>query len=118
QVSSLSQPPLSDDSKSCEPVTLDHGQRTNSQPTGVIARYARFDAYHHVIGERLEKLAAFVNELGGNGMRSLCYVDTGPLLERDLAQRAGLGFVGKHTNLISRELGNWIFLAEIIRSDA
>jgi epoxyqueuosine reductase len=41
-------------------------------------------------------------------------VDTGPLLERDLAQRAGLGFVGKHTNLISRQLGNWIFIAEII----
>jgi len=46
--------------------------------------------------------------------RSLWYVDTGPLLERDLAQRAGLGFVGKHTNLISRQLGNWIFLSEII----
>src|SRR5262249_13152857 len=42
------------------------------------------------------------------------YVDTGPLLERDLAQRSGLGFVGKHTNLISRKLGNWIFLSEII----
>jgi epoxyqueuosine reductase len=41
-------------------------------------------------------------------------VDTGPLLERDLAQRAGLGFIGKHTNLISRQLGNWIFLCEII----
>jgi len=46
--------------------------------------------------------------------RSLWYVDTGPLLERDLAQRAGLGFVGKHTNLISRQLGNWIFISEII----
>ena len=42
------------------------------------------------------------------------YVDTGPLLERDLAQRSGLGFIGKHTNLISRKLGNWIFLSEII----
>ncbi len=41
-------------------------------------------------------------------------MDTGPLLERDLAQRAGLGFIGKHTNLISRRLGNWIFLSEII----
>jgi epoxyqueuosine reductase len=44
----------------------------------------------------------------------LWYVDTGPLLERDLAERAGLGFIGKHTNLISRKLGNWIFLSEII----
>ena len=41
-------------------------------------------------------------------------MDTGPFLERDLAQRAGVGFIGKHTNLISRELGNWFFLAEII----
>ena len=55
-----------------------------------------------------------MNELGGAGTRSLWYVDTGPLLERDLAQRAGLGFIGKHTNLISRRLGNWIFLSEII----
>jgi epoxyqueuosine reductase len=47
-------------------------------------------------------------------VRSLWYVDTGPLLERDFAQRAGLGFVGKHTNLISRKFGNWIFLCEII----
>jgi len=89
-------------------------QAGNPQPSGVIARYARFDDYHGVLGERLKLLAEFVNRLGGAGTRSLWYVDTGPLLERDLAQRAGLGFVGKHTNLISRGLGNWIFLAEII----
>lgn len=82
--------------------------------TGLIARYARHTDYHDVIGQRLKLLAEFVNELGGAGVRSLSYVDTGPLLERDLAQRAGLGFVGKHTNLISRQLGNWIFLCEII----
>ena len=83
-------------------------------PIGVVARYARFDDYHHVLGERLKVLSEFINQIGGAGSRSLWYVDTGPLLERDLAQRAGLGFVGKHTNLISRGLGNWIFLAEII----
>ncbi len=81
---------------------------------GLIARYARYRDYHMVLGERLKLLTAFVNELGGADTRSLWYVDTGPLLERDLAQRAGLGFIGKHTNLISRRLGNWIFLAEII----
>jgi len=80
---------------------------------GLIARYARFADYHHVLGERLRNLAGFLNSLG-SGVRSLCYVDTGPLLERDLAERAGLGFIGKHTNLISRKLGNWIFLSEII----
>jgi epoxyqueuosine reductase len=81
---------------------------------GIIARYARFDDYHDILGERLKSLAKFVNELGGAKTHSLWYVDTGPILERDLAQRAGLGFVGKHTNLISRRLGNWIFLAEIL----
>lgn len=82
--------------------------------SGVIARYAQFSDYHDVLGERLKSLTAHVNELGGADTRSLWYVDTGPLLERDLAQRAGLGFVGKHTNLISRSLGNWFFLSEII----
>jgi epoxyqueuosine reductase len=97
------------------------GASRNPQPTthnpprgGVIARYARFDDYHDLLGERLKLLSEFMNRLGGTPTRSLWYVDTGPLLERDLAQRAGLGFVGKHTNLISRGLGNWIFLAEII----
>ena len=93
----------------------------NTQPTiplrqlsGVIARYARYHDYHDILGERLKQLAEFVNEAGGAGTRSLWHADTGPLLERDLAQRAGLGFIGKHTNLISRQLGNWIFLSEII----
>ena len=81
---------------------------------GVVARYARFEDYHDVLGGRLKALTQFVNELGGAETRSLWYVDTGPVLERDLAQRAGIGFVGKHTNLISRKLGNWIFLAEIL----
>ena len=82
--------------------------------SGTIARYARFADYHDVLGEPLKRLTAFVNESGGTDTRSLWYVDTGPLLERDMAQRAGLGFAGKHTNLISRKLGNWFFLSEII----
>jgi len=85
---------------------------------GTVARYARFTDYHDVLGERLKELTAFVNQIGGPDTRSLWYVDTGPLLERDLAQRAGLGFIGKHTNLVHRRLGNWIFLAEIITTFA
>lgn len=84
----------------------------NSQ--GVVARYARFADYHDVLGRQLKLLTECVNEVGGPGTRSLWYVDTGPVLERDLAQRAGLGFTGKHTNLISRRLGNWIFLSQIL----
>jgi len=79
-----------------------------------IARYARFTDYHGLLGEQLKALAEFVNQLGGDETRSLWYVDTGPLLERDFAQRAGLGFIGKHTNVISRKFGNWILLGEII----
>ena len=90
-----------------------HDSRPGPSPAGPIARYARFTDYHDVLAERLKQLTDYVNQLA-HGTRSLWYVDTGPLLERDLAQRAGLGFVGKHTNLISRRLGNWIFIAEIL----
>jgi epoxyqueuosine reductase len=82
--------------------------------SGLVARYAQFADYHDVLGERLKALTGFVNQLGGTHVKSLWYVDTGPLLERDLAQRAGIGFIGKHTNVISRQFGNWILLAEII----
>jgi len=82
-------------------------------PTGVIARYARFADYHDVLASRLRALTEFVDGFGV-GARSLWYVDTGPILERDIAQRAGIGFVGKHTGIISRKSGNWIFLAEIL----
>jgi len=90
-----------------EPSAISH------QPSGEVARYARYTDYHDVLANRLKALSAFVDGLGSDA-RSLWYVDTGPILERDLAQRAGIGFVGKHTNVISRKLGNWIFLAEIL----
>ncbi|MEI7732182.1 MAG: tRNA epoxyqueuosine(34) reductase QueG [Verrucomicrobiota bacterium] len=82
--------------------------------TGAIARYARHHDYHEVLQEPLKRVTERVNESCGPGTRSLWYTDTGPILERDLAQRAGLGFIGKHTNLISPTLGNWFFLAEIL----
>lgn len=82
--------------------------------SGIVARYARHDDYHAILGERLKLLTQFISEIGGPETRSLWYVDTGPVLERDFAQRAGIGFIGKHTNVISRKFGNWIFLAEIL----
>ena len=85
-----------------------------AREAGLIARYARFADYHEVLADPLKKLTDFVNRLGGTDTRSLWYIDTGPILERDLAQRAGLGFTGKHTNLISRSLGNWFFIGEIL----
>src|SRR5258708_5862101 len=86
----------------------------STSPTGTVARYARFSDYHDVLAGRLKLLSEFVARVGGSETRSLWYVDTGPLLERDLAQRSGLGFIGKHTNLISRKLGNWFLLSEIL----
>jgi epoxyqueuosine reductase len=83
--------------------------------TGRIARYGWGTRdYHNVMSEKLEHLSESITEIGGPGIRCLGYVDTGPILERDLAQRAGIGFIGKHTNLISRQLGNWLFVGEIL----
>jgi epoxyqueuosine reductase len=100
------------ESRADENSALGHGEAKVIE--GVVARYARFNDYHDILGERLKSLTQYVAEVGGSDMRSLWYVDTGPILERDFAQRAGIGFVGKHTNLISRKFGNWIFLAEIL----
>jgi epoxyqueuosine reductase len=78
---------------------------------GKFARYARGDDYHDLIEVRLKSLDEWLSSIGGT---QKCYVDTGPILERDLAARAGLGWHGKSTMLISRELGTWFFLAEIL----
>ena len=105
------------DAKSIVCLTTSYSGDVDNTESGPIARYARYRDYHDVIAEPLKKLTAFINEMLGEEPRSkasLWYTDTGPILERDVAQRSGIGFVGKHTNLISRRNGNWIFLSEII----
>ena len=79
--------------------------------TGRIARYAWGDDYHDVIARKLNKLDKFLAEFGGE---QKCYVDTGPILERDHAARSGIGWHGKSTMLIDSRLGTWFFLAEIL----
>ena len=86
------------------------GEDANEFP-GKIARYAWGDDYHGLIEKKLEALDAFLVARGGT---QKCYVDTGPILERDHAARAGVGWHGKSTMLINRELGTWFFLAEIL----
>ncbi len=81
---------------------------------GIIASYAWGDDYHDVLLPRLRQLAAFVETETGRSVAHRAYVDTGPVLERDLAARAGLGFVGKNTNLIHPRLGSWLILAELL----
>ena len=80
---------------------------------GTVARYARYEDYHHRIWQMLDLIVQRIDEIAP-GVGSKAYCDTGPITERDLAMRAGVGWIGKHTNLISRELGNWFFLAEIL----
>jgi epoxyqueuosine reductase len=78
-----------------------------------ISRYAWGTDYHEVVPPMLATLLEKIREIvpGADGRY---YTDTGPILERELAQRAGIGWIGKHTNVISREVGSWVFLAEII----
>ncbi|PZN99358.1 MAG: tRNA epoxyqueuosine(34) reductase QueG [Alphaproteobacteria bacterium] len=79
---------------------------------GYISVYARGDDYHEVIKGRLKTLAGQVAARTGQDVK--VFVDTAPLMEKPLAQRAGLGWQGKHTNLLSRDHGNWLFLGVIL----
>ena len=87
------------------------GSESGSAARGRIARYAWGDDYHEVIEGKLAQIDQFLQMRGG---MQKCYVDTGPVLERDFAARAGLGWHGKSTMLIDKELGTWFFLAEIL----
>ena len=79
-------------------------------PTGRIARYAWGEDYHDLIGAKLNRIDEFLCGFGG---QQKCYVDTGPVLERDYAAQAGIGWHGKSTMLIDQRLGTWFFLAEV-----
>src|SRR5262245_32241561 len=79
--------------------------------TGRIARYAWGDDYHDVIYAKLNRMDEFLRNFGG---QQKCYVDTGPVLERDHAEQAGIGWHGNSNMLINERLGTWFFLAEIL----
>ena len=86
---------------------------SDDRPRGRIARYALGDDYHDVM---LARVRALAGQLGDQGARA--YVDTGPVLEKAWAERAGLGWIGKHTNTVSKEHGSWWLLGAIITSEA
>jgi len=92
-------------------VAMDYGGR---EPAGPVARYARGDDYHDVMVERLRELHRWIEGEVGRPIRGKGYVDTGPLLERDLARRAGLGWFGKNTNLVNPRLGSFFFLGALL----
>jgi len=79
-----------------------------------VAAYALGDDYHDVIPPRLRAIVEFIEGYVGRSIPNRCYTDTGPVLERDIAQRAGLGWVGKNTLLINPKAGSTFFLAEIL----
>ena len=81
-----------------------------------VARYAWGRDYHAVMTPRLDALAAHLAEAGGAASKG--YVDTGPVLERDLAARAGLGWVGKNTMLLHPDLGSWFFIGALLTTAA
>ena len=81
---------------------------------GLISAYARGDDYHGLIKGRLKNLGGWMKAKFGGEVK--VFVDTAPLMEKPLAERAGLGWQGKHTNLVSRELGSWLFLGSVLTS--
>ncbi len=82
-----------------------------SQKLGTISVYARGRDYHDVLKKKLKQLGRWLTEELGCGIK--VFVDTAPVMEKPLGQRAGIGWQGKHTNLVSRTFGSWLFLAEI-----
>ena len=92
-------------------VGMSYGGR---EPPGPVARYARGDDYHDVMLDRLRELHRWIEERVGHAVVGKAYVDTGPLLERDLARRAGLGWQGKNTMLINPRAGSFFFLGTLL----
>lgn len=88
----------------------------NGASIGRVAAYAWGDDYHLVIPQRLQLLVNWLEQTLQSPILSKIYTDTGPILERDLAQTAGLGWIGKNTNLINPHHGSYFFLAEIFLS--
>ncbi len=88
-------------------------QHPNEPGVGKISRYAWGDDYHDIVTERLKKLYTWLQQEfpGADGRY---YVDTGPMMDKVWAQRSGIGWIAKHTNVITQDIGSWVFLGELI----
>lgn len=98
-----------------EPRTTNHETQADA---GIFARYARGEDYHDVMTARLKDLLGFVKDCAGENADGRVYVDAGPILEREVARRAGLGWYGKNTMLINTRRGSYFFLGEIVTNVA
>ena len=88
-------------------------QHSNNPATGKVSRYAWGDDYHEVVGAKLRHLLASIKEAIPQAEGKVC-VDIQPMMDKAWAQRAGLGWIGKHTNLITTEYGSWVFIGELL----
>jgi epoxyqueuosine reductase len=95
------------------PSALAHSSATDGL-RGKVAAYAWGSDYHELLPAQMEQLTAFIRELAGTAFAYRCVSDSAPLLERELAQRAGLGWIGKNTCLIHPKIGSFFLLAEIL----
>ncbi|MFN9859629.1 MAG: tRNA epoxyqueuosine(34) reductase QueG [Pseudanabaena sp.] len=96
-------------------------QHSSHRQVGKISRYGWGRDYHKVLTKKLKALATWLeslsNDLGdyqGEKIQTRYYVDTGPIAEKAFAQRAGIGWIGKHSNVITRDYGSWLFLGEVL----
>lgn len=94
------------------PIIID--DKKDPLPSGRIASYAWGEDYHDILPRRLQSLVQFIEAQVGHSIPNRWYTDTGPLLERELAQRGGLGWIGKNTCLINPGKGSYFLLAEIL----
>ncbi len=97
--------------------TLDPAKALAEDPgRGQISRYAWGDDYHELIRKRLLELVEFIKQTAEDALKTRVCVDTAPVIEREYAQKAGIGWIGKNTNLIHWRSGSWYFLSEILVS--
>ncbi len=106
------------DAKSIVVVALNYftaHEHEEANDKGKVSRYAWGDDYHDVLKEKLRELFEFIESIDETADGKIC-VDTAPMMDKAWAVRAGLGWIGKHSNLITKEYGSWVFIGEILLS--
>ena len=104
------------DAKSVIVVALNYftkHEHEENQAKGKLSRYAWGDDYHDIVREKLNQLLAWIKSENAEADGKIC-VDTAPMMDKAWAVRAGLGWLGKHSNLITTDVGSWVFVGEII----
>ena len=107
---------LVDQAKSVITVLLNYFPEEDLFKNGLmkISKYAYGNDYHEVIKDKLDRLLEAIEEIIGEKLSARCFTDSAPVLDKAWAQRAGLGWVGKHSNLLSKKVGSFFFIGEII----